>query len=253
MRRAAASAFGEGGSVLEGQGLLALWNGVDPTRAAEYDLWHTREHVPERVGVPGMLSARRYIDGDGPLPHYLTLYDLQSLEVLSSAPYRALLDKPTEWSSSMRPSFRGFLRLACRPIAQSGGGLGGALMATTLGLNDSIDLTSATAGLSGLLRDALAIPAVTAARIAVVATDVPSVPFTVGGEMPDYPRDAVLMLESYDRGALAKATGAVEEWFRRSRLGAARTAWTSYALGYVLRHAELPQVVAAGQPGGQGV
>lgn len=239
--------------MLEGQGLLALWNGVDPIRSAEYDLWHTREHVPERVTVPGMLSARRYVDGDGPLPRYLTLYDLQSLDVLTSPPYRELLEKPTDWSSSMRPSFRGFLRLACRQLAHSGGGVGGVLMATTLGLRHPTDLTSVTAELPGLLRGALAIPAVTAAQIAIVAPDVPSIPFTIGGEMPDYPRDAVLILESYDRGALVKATGAIEDWFRGSRLGAARTAWTSYRLGYVVRHTDLPHIVVASRPGKQGV
>lgn len=229
--------------MLEGQGLLALWNGVDPGRRAEYDLWHTREHVPERVAVPGMLSARRYVGGDGPLPPYLTLYDLQGLDVLGSPPYRKLLERPTAWSSSMRPSFRAFLRLACRKLAGVGGGIGGAVMATTLGLAEGADLAGAAGELPGVLSGALAIPAVTAAHIAIVAPEIPSVPFTIGGEMPDYPRDAVLLLEGYDREALVGSSEAIEAWFAGSVLAGTRTAWTSYALGYLVRHADLPHVV----------
>ena len=59
-----------------GNGMLALWNGVDPARRDEYDLWHTREHVPERVAVPGMLGARRCVRLDGHQHHRLDCRDL---------------------------------------------------------------------------------------------------------------------------------------------------------------------------------
>ena len=231
--------------MLEGNGLLALWNGVDPARAAEYHLWHTREHVPERVSVPGMIRAFRYVDGDGPLPSCLTLYDLQAMDVLTSAPYRALLENPTEWSRSMRPSFRGFLRLACRPVARGGGGTGGAVLATTLGLGKGLDLPDP----AGFLRGALSIPAVTGAHLAETDPGVPSVPFTIGGDLPDYPpdypQDAVLVLEGYSRRALEAARNAVEAWLAASPLAGADTAWTSYALGYAVAAADLPHVVVA--------
>ena len=225
--------------MLEGKGLLALWNGVDAGRAVEYHLWHTREHVPERVAIPGMIRAFRYVDGDGPLPSCLTLYDLQTIEVLTSAPYRALLENPTSWSRSMRPSFRGFLRLACRPVARMGAGIGGAVLATTLRLPNGLDLPDAI----GFLRGALAIPAVTGAQLAVVASDIPSVPFTIGGEMPDYPRDAVLVLDGYSREALAAASAAVTQWIEASPLAGVETAWTSYLLGYIVGANDLPSVV----------
>ena len=86
--------------MLKGHGLLSLWNGVEPGRLGEYNLWHTREHVPERLVIPGMLRARRYHRGEGPLLEFLTLYELESNAVLASAPYRALLETPTSWSRS---------------------------------------------------------------------------------------------------------------------------------------------------------
>lgn len=235
--------------MLEGDGLLALWNGVDPARAGEYDFWHTREHVPERVAIPGMLSARRYVGGDGALPRYLTLYDLENMAVLESSPYRALLGSPTPWSTSMRPSFRGFFRLACRPVARLGAGIGGALWATTLDLPESPALDASSA--RDLLRSALAIPAVTGAQFSVVDPESPPVPFNIGGTIPDYPQDAVLTLEGYDRDALASSIDAIQAWLATSVLGRSRTAWTRYALGYAIQRDELPDVVAAIRPPGR--
>jgi hypothetical protein len=146
----------------------------------------------------------------------------------------------------MRPSFRGFLRLPCRTLARRGGGTGGVLMTTTLGLDDAAVCSDAEA-IASMLESGLAIPAVSAAQLAVAAPDVPAVPFTIGGEMPDYPRDAVLMLEGYDGHALMAASAAIREWFDRSILAGARTAWTTYSLGYVVRRTDLPHVVAAGR------
>jgi hypothetical protein len=46
---------------LKGSAFLALWNDFDPARDEEYNCWHTFEHVPERVGIEGVVSGRRYI------------------------------------------------------------------------------------------------------------------------------------------------------------------------------------------------
>lgn len=227
--------------MLEGPAFLALWNGVEPHRAPEYDLWHTREHVPERVHIPGMLSARRYSGGEGTLPAYLTLYDLEAMDVLESAPYRDLLGQPTEWSRSMRPSFRGFLRLPCHRLASHGGGLGGTLLAATLRVpaGQLGDLRAAARSVEG----ALALAPVVAAHLGLVDPAVASVPFTIGGVMPDYPRDAVLLLEGYDRAALRDAVGPVKAWLKGSGLPYAHTAWTSYDLAYVVTRDDLARVV----------
>src|SRR3569623_329456 len=125
---------------MSGAAVLALWNGVDAARTEEYNAWHTREHVPERISVPGMIGARRYVKSSGPLPAYLTLYAMDDTAVLKSEAYRSLLDNPTAWSRAMRPSFRGVMRLCCRRLLTLGGGLGGALAGIVV--NDGIDLRS---------------------------------------------------------------------------------------------------------------
>lgn len=98
--------------------VLALWNGVDPALEAEYEDWHAREHVPERLTVPGMLWGLRYrlIDAATPAdcpPDYLTLYGLHSPAVLDSAAYQRLLRAPTPASRRMRPALTRLTRWVC--------------------------------------------------------------------------------------------------------------------------------------------
>ena len=46
---------------LAGQGVLAIWNGIADEAEADFVAWHVREHIPERVAVPGFLRGRRYV------------------------------------------------------------------------------------------------------------------------------------------------------------------------------------------------
>jgi len=159
---------------------LALWNGIDPGRDDEYNQWHALEHVPQRLTVPGMLRGRRYVARDDLTYPYFTLYDLASSEVLASAEYEALLTDPTEWSRSMRPSFREMLRIPCRDVAVRAFGSGGALM--TLELNDvgAIDPAawqSAVVELAGL-------QGVIAARAGIEVMELAGLPWREGDSAP---------------------------------------------------------------------
>ena len=112
---------------LKGTAFLALWNDIAAARDAEYNLWHTREHVPERLTVPGILTGKRYVDREAISHRYFTLYELDSLAVLSSPAYTRLVDNPTPWSRAMRPSFSNFLRYPCTTTLSLGQSTGGAL------------------------------------------------------------------------------------------------------------------------------
>jgi hypothetical protein len=230
--------------MLKGQGLLSLWNGVDPHRRDEYNLWHTREHVPERLAVPGMMRARRYHRGNGPLPEFLTLYELESNAVLSSAPYRALLENPTPWSQSMRPSFRGFFRVGHLAVSSQGGGIGSALMATTF------DEASVPAGAwEELAGRALRETAATAIHVLKKDPLVAPVPFTVpsaGGA--SYADSGAIMIECHDRSRLDEIAGMIDPALDAEGLAPARAAWTGYDLAYSLDRDELTVVVPASRP-----
>src|ERR1700738_1478143 len=112
-----------------GSTFLAMWNDIVPAGEAEFNLWHTREHMPERVGIPGFLVGRRYVDWSLGKYRYFTASEGHALGVFNSPAYRARLNAPTEWSRRIQPYFRNFLRAACQIVASTGSGVGGALLA----------------------------------------------------------------------------------------------------------------------------
>src|ERR1700704_4523409 len=119
---------------LNGTAFLAIWNDIEPRGEAEFGEWHTREHMPERVGVPGFERGRRFIDGKRAKHRYFTLYEGTTLDVFQSPAYRARLNAPTEWSMRVPPPFLNFVRSACLTLASHGLGVGGALATIRLNL-----------------------------------------------------------------------------------------------------------------------
>src|SRR5262249_42498892 len=89
----------------EAQGLLAVWTDIAPEAEAEFNEWYNTEHIPQLVGIPGIISGRRYQAVDGS-PKYLALYDLAIPEVVKSDAFRQLRESPTLWSKKIVPLFR---------------------------------------------------------------------------------------------------------------------------------------------------
>jgi hypothetical protein len=107
---------------MAGGGVLAFWHDVAPGSEGEFDQWHLREHIPERVAVPGFLRARRYVTLGGP-PSYFYFYETESLDTLQSPAYLARLGDPTPWTRRTMPLVRNNVRTACRVIISRGYGL----------------------------------------------------------------------------------------------------------------------------------
>ena len=38
---------------LVGDAFLAMWHDIEPASWNDYMEWHTREHMPERLSIPG--------------------------------------------------------------------------------------------------------------------------------------------------------------------------------------------------------
>ena len=117
---------------LAGSAVLAIWNDIAPGGDAEFDHWHTSEHIPERMSVLGFLRGRRYNAIAGH-PTYFTLYETDSVAVLQSPGYLARLNNPTPWTSKCIQLFRNNRRTACRTTVSLGVGLGGVLATLELG------------------------------------------------------------------------------------------------------------------------
>jgi hypothetical protein len=52
----------------------------------EFNAWYDTEHLPERLAVPGITSAKRFVCLSGH-PRYLAMYDLERPEVMDSPDY----------------------------------------------------------------------------------------------------------------------------------------------------------------------
>lgn len=109
---------------LLGGAAMLLWYDIVAEHIAEHDDWHTREHFPERVGIPGFIRAQRWVCANGAGPRYFVVYEVEDIDVLSSAGYLERLNRPTPWTSRMMPSFRGMVRGFCNVASSHGTVLG---------------------------------------------------------------------------------------------------------------------------------
>jgi len=77
---------------------LAFSHDVTPGSEPDWTEWHDREHIPERLSIPGFLRLRRYV-ALGAGPRFFYFYETESLDVLQSPAYLERLSKPTPWTT----------------------------------------------------------------------------------------------------------------------------------------------------------
>jgi hypothetical protein len=146
-----------------------MWWDMTPDRRAEFEDWHSHEHFPERMSIPGFLRGSRWAAADGG-EGFFVIYELDAYETLTSPHYLARLNDPTPWSKKMMPHHRNMVRSQCRVIASHGGGV--ARVMATLRLSPQQGKEDA---LSAHLREALgrlpSLPGITGAHL--LQTDTP--------------------------------------------------------------------------------
>jgi hypothetical protein len=108
-------------AVKKGRGLLMVYTDVGPEHEDEFNRWYNEEHIPERLSIPGVLSAARYTAVQGS-PKYLACYELADPEAWRSEAWQYWLNNPTEWSQRMSPSVIGinYIRNLYRLIYPAG-------------------------------------------------------------------------------------------------------------------------------------
>jgi hypothetical protein len=92
------------------KGFLLVTMDPPPGLEEEFNDWYDTEHIPNRAGIPGFESARRFVCVRG-WPKYLAMYDLRSADVLESAAYRSVAwGGFSPWSKRILPKVRGQYR-----------------------------------------------------------------------------------------------------------------------------------------------
>jgi hypothetical protein len=194
----------EDDTMLLGQAAVAMWWDIKPDLRSEFQNWHSHEHFPERMAIPGFLRGSRWADREGNTGFFV-MYELESHATLASKAYLDRLNNPTPWSTRMMPHHQNMVRSLCRVAASYGGGI--AAFTATIRF-------SPVAGQDGIVRiyldrrlpELAGLPGLSGAHLLV--TDTPgNIPQTAeqrirGG---DRTADWILVISGYDEGALRDA------------------------------------------------
>jgi hypothetical protein len=116
---------------LLGAGAVVIWNDVKPEGREAFYAWHDKEHMVERLALPGFLRGRRYRKA-GHSPEWLTLYEANDLDALCSPEYLARLNAPTPQTTATLVHFANTSRAVCRIGQSVGMSSGGYVLALRL-------------------------------------------------------------------------------------------------------------------------
>ena len=229
---------------LTGNAFLAIWHDIEPSSQTEYMEWHTREHMPERLSIPGFKLGKRLINHDIPRYRYGTVYCGETVEVFRSPAYLERLNNPTDWSNKVQPTFRNFLRVACDRVASAGVGEGGAMATIRLDLQDGAGAADVMAGGQKLVDGLLDITAACGAHLGLAKTEVSGVKTReteLRPGMKEKEFDAVVLIEGSGLPELEASVPYYLEAIAASSCGLGDPAVIVYNLAYQLSAADMGQ------------
>jgi quinol monooxygenase YgiN len=221
-----------------GQAALAMWWDMDCDVLVEFEHWHSHEHFPERLALPGFQRASRWADacnGQG----FFVLYELKSYEALVSPQYLARLNAPSEWSRKMMPHHRNMVRSQCRVLESRGGAVAGNAITVrcspAAGEQDRL-----RSHLRALVQDLPAQPGLVGAHL--LQTDTPAIAPTTEQQirgLADRAADWIFIAIGYDAQALRQlAEGALSAAALQGAGTSAGAITATYALRLSLAAAE---------------
>jgi hypothetical protein len=104
---------------LLGKGALLIWHDPAPEIESDYNEWHSKEHMYERVSVPGFQRGQRGVAITG-APKYFNFYEVDDFATLTSQAYLDRLNDPTPWTRRVVPHMHNNSRTLCRVSASFG-------------------------------------------------------------------------------------------------------------------------------------
>lgn len=131
-----------------GNAAVAMWWDVAPEMRAEWEHWHSSEHMPERLAIPGFRRGTRWVALSG-APSYFVLYEVEELATLTGGAYLERLNNPSPWSRKMMPQHRNMVRSLCEVRATSGGGVPQTLATIRFSLTSNLPKLPQRQGLTG--------------------------------------------------------------------------------------------------------
>ena len=106
---------------LLGKAALVIWHDPAPGIESDYNEWHSKEHMFERVGIQGFRRGQRAVAISG-APKYFNFYEVDDLATLTGQPYLDRLNDPTPWTRRITPHMNNNSRTLCKVAASFGAG-----------------------------------------------------------------------------------------------------------------------------------
>ncbi|MDB9870135.1 hypothetical protein OAD33_03595 [Alphaproteobacteria bacterium] len=112
---------------LLGSAVLVNWGGIVESKEAEYNSWHSKEHMPERIALPGFLRGCRAIGiPETNINHkYFMMYEAERKDVFVSRKYLERLNNPSKWTKNILSNYISPSRTICSVITSKSVGFGG--------------------------------------------------------------------------------------------------------------------------------
>jgi hypothetical protein len=188
---------------LLGKAAVAMWWRVRPEQRSEFGDWHSHEHFPERMSIPGFRRGSRWTS-TGEAEGFFVLYELEQYETLTSKAYLDRLNAPTAWSTKMMPHHLDMVRSQCRVAASFGGGIARSLATIRLS-PDSGRETDLKTALVGILHALAPKPGLTGAHLLLTDTPRTSSP-TIEQQIrgADSVADWIVLVSGYDPDVVQK-------------------------------------------------
>ena len=222
---------------LLGSAVMLLAFDIVPDAVAEHDEWHTHEHLPERLAIPGFVRGSRWVAPQGE-PRYFVMYEVAQLATLTSDAYLTRLNNPSPWTARMMPHYRNMKRGFCSVTASFGVGLGHAARLVRFK-----PVPDAAASLRRwLLEDALPkLPSRRGIGSAHLLEGAATPPMTNEQRIrgADAGIDWALLVTGYERDALAELAETGLPRAQLERHGAADVLDTTYRMDYALTEREV--------------
>jgi hypothetical protein len=216
---------------LLGSAAVAMWWNMAPDLRSEFEDWHSHEHFPERMSIPGFRRGSRWASADGG-EGFFVLYELETYGTLTSSHYLARLNDPTPWSTKMMPHHRDMVRSQCQILETNGGGV--AQFMLTLRFSPAVGQAEALhRNLRPLLARLPARPGITGAHL--LRTETPDAPATAEQKIRggDAVADWIILVSGYDSKSLGNVATAELGATHLDQVGAQTSTTTSlYRLSY---------------------
>ncbi|MBU9222089.1 DUF4286 family protein [Burkholderia multivorans] len=183
-------------------GQLCVWTDIDPAHEADFNAWYDREHMQERVAIPGFTHARRFRATDRGPRKYLALYVTDTRDVFRGDAYRRAFAQQTAWSLANFERMTGTQRRVGELTIEAGDGEGAHLALFVLP-PERIDVAQLRARFDAALRE----PGVHAARL---FRTTPELSAPIGADAAARPAaDALVLIEGSDAAAARRVAVAL--------------------------------------------